>query len=175
MATDYPTQSALIFSKQPHVHYDCGQNLFNFLPEKLNLGRLHTYISHFTDIGHQTFFKKVVDFFLKSNRYLASHSVNRDWFIIKILEIDYLKQTEISQNWHKNYLKNENTITNLLKASENLFDSALVYNNYTICQLFEVIHNFSSQFSFALKLSPPFLIWQLNAASKHASKYNHIF
>ena len=59
MATDYPTQSALILPKQPHVHYhDCGQNLSNFFPEKLNLERLHSYISHFINIGYQTFFKK---------------------------------------------------------------------------------------------------------------------
>ena len=36
MATDYPTHSALILPKQSHVYYhDCGQNLFNFLPDKL--------------------------------------------------------------------------------------------------------------------------------------------
>ena len=39
-------KSALILLKLKHAHYrGCGQNLSNFLPEKLNLGRLHTYKS----------------------------------------------------------------------------------------------------------------------------------
>ena len=38
----------MIFPKLLHIHYcGCGQNLSNFLPEKLNLGRLHINPRHY--------------------------------------------------------------------------------------------------------------------------------
>ena len=41
---DYPHIKYIDIAQIPHVHYcGCGQNLSNFLPNKLNLGRLHTY------------------------------------------------------------------------------------------------------------------------------------
>ena len=62
-------KSVLILLKLKHVQYrGCGQNLSNFLPEKLNLGRRYEYKSlHWYEyIGYQTFFFKIV--------YLAGYS-----------------------------------------------------------------------------------------------------
>ena len=61
----------------PVRYHDYGKNLFNFLSEKLNLGRYHTYISHFTNIVYQTFQKQI-------SRYLASYYVIHDYFIVQI-------------------------------------------------------------------------------------------
>ena len=50
-----PHTKCIDVAEATNVHYHgCGQNLSNFLPGNLNLGRLHTYISQFTNIGYQT-------------------------------------------------------------------------------------------------------------------------